>query len=450
MKVSADLSNASPHSEYRDSSFPILPRRVLDLQDLKASGSVKLHLSSSDERSQYVSLSYCWGLESQPTTTTGNYKARIDKIAFRTLSETVQNAIEVTQKLGIRFLWVDALCIIQDDAQDKAREIDGMGEIYRNASLTIAAGNSPSAQEGFLATEPLLKPWKLSLLLPDGFIGNVMVVPRHPFPSGGHKSRHPLNSRGWAFQEYILSTRVLFFGCGDVWWRCQRMTLEPLLVSSFTSSMHDIPTFQHSENFETQRTDPDISLKPSISQRIWQPSEKRLIWERIIQAYSSRKLRDIGDRLPALAGIAARLGALWKDNYLAGLWESFLMQQLSWYKMVPDDLPLGGVYLAPTWSWASVDGAVMLREVIGSIDVEIRDCKVDCESTKAQFGKVKSRTLTLLAPVVPWLSMRGPIQVLFDHRYRRNRSKETVDMYESSLVLMKSGTRKVATLLLAH
>ncbi|KAF4632839.1 hypothetical protein G7Y89_g5284 [Cudoniella acicularis] len=288
-------------------------------------------------------------------------------IDFWSLYKTIQDAIKGTQKLGFRFLWVDALCIIQDSPEDTARETGGVGEIYKNATLTIAAGNSPNAQAGFLAEKPWVKPYKLLFLLPNGSMGKVIVLPYRNFPLCHHKIRSPLSSRGWAFQGYILATRVLFFGCGDIWWKCQRTTLEPLYSTHSWPPTDNLPNFdKHPELFGKGKTEPQVGPpKPlQISERTWHPSEKRVIWAEIIKSYSCRELGDIRVHLPALAGVAARLAALWKDKHLAGLWESFLLQQLSWYKTRPDDLSPNQTYLAPSWSWASVYRTVIMGEPI--------------------------------------------------------------------------------------
>ncbi|KAF4634178.1 hypothetical protein G7Y89_g3938 [Cudoniella acicularis] len=423
------------HSSCSRVVTPLLPRRVVDVMASEGPRylnlNLKLHVTSSGDRGHYVALSYCWGKKAQAKTTMENYESMTQGISFDILSQSIKDAIKITRKLGIRYLWVNALCIVQDSLEDKTREIDGMGRIYSNATLTLAAGNSQSAQEGFLAPKTPLKGYQLPFLLPDGSYGQVMAVPCKP--GQDLAGRFPLNSRGWAFQEYILSTRVLFFGHGDVMWKCRMTPLVPLFSTPFTSAP---------ELFRNVYLYPGISRALEKPQRDWPSSEKSSIWAEIVQSYNNRELSLREDRLPALAGIAERLDALWNDRYLAGLWKSCLLQQLCWYKLRADDLPSNEPYLGPSWSWVSVDPPILFGEPPSSVDVEILECSVELTDSNARFGKVKSGILTLSTLVLPRSYFDNQLAINFDHTYDMQQYKDTRFHLFDPFVMVKLGNRR--------
>lgn len=83
-------------------------------------------------------------------TTLATIDAFTRRLPTSTLPKTIQDAIKVTQKLGLRYLWVDAFCIVQDSPKDLAKEIDAMGTTYNQATITIAAIGAASVEDGFL------------------------------------------------------------------------------------------------------------------------------------------------------------------------------------------------------------------------------------------------------------------------------------------------------------
>jgi hypothetical protein len=130
------------------------------------------------------------------------------KIDWTQLPATLSDAVAVTRSLGIRYLWMDALCIAQDDDTDKAKEINE-GRIYNNARVTIAAANAPSVQSGFL-DGIARRDVPLPILLSGGRYGTLWVRERPPL------ANEPLDSRGWVLQEYLLSPHVLYYGTRDL------------------------------------------------------------------------------------------------------------------------------------------------------------------------------------------------------------------------------------------
>jgi hypothetical protein len=135
---------------------PELPSRVLDV----GSGDFRSHLrlfESHGRCGQYVALSHCWGtLENWPLRTTRESKQEhLENIPFGRLPKTFQDAVKITRTLGIPYLWIDSLCIIQDDVSDWLCESPKMGQIYKRSRLTVAASGARDSSDGwFLKRAP--------------------------------------------------------------------------------------------------------------------------------------------------------------------------------------------------------------------------------------------------------------------------------------------------------
>ena len=193
----------SHHEEHKNCPVgvdSVLPKRVLDLGERKTD-RIKLHLSEPLQHGRYVALSYCWGGPQQLLTTTDTMNSHLEGISFKLFPKTIKDAIIVARKLGIRYLWVDALCIIQDDDLDKQKEIDSMGELYKNSTVTISAAKAKRVTDGFL---DLIVPWnicRLPFTLEDRYYGSMWLTEK---ASREAKASEPLLTRGWAFQELHL------------------------------------------------------------------------------------------------------------------------------------------------------------------------------------------------------------------------------------------------------
>ena len=137
--------SASGHENCQPALKGVLPTRVIDCQD---PSSPRLYVSSPGTCNYYVALSYVWGEDQPYKTTTANLSAYSRSIDCAVLPQTILDAIKCTRSLGLRFLWVDALCILQDSDEDKGRELVRMRNIYRNAYVTIIAATAPRASGG--------------------------------------------------------------------------------------------------------------------------------------------------------------------------------------------------------------------------------------------------------------------------------------------------------------
>ena len=281
----------------------------------------------------------------------------------------IQDAIQVTRDLEFWYLWIDALCIIQDDSEDKNIEISRMGSIYKNATLTIAAANTIGVQDSFLAPRPAPRSCTLPYLLPDGRFGTLWVKPRYT-----DYLPNPLDSRAWALQESLLSPRVLWYGPADLKWKCNVARFAVVWKTSAHYFLYPAASKKHLPR--------SIFGLPEKLATDEEPEEvlRSELWSYVMEDYSRRDITFPEDRLPALAGVASALQKIWKDDYLAGMWNKLLIRHLGWHsapapsvKATPDTdflnlhLPAKDQYRSPSWTWTSYKGHVSVFPFSGLI-----------------------------------------------------------------------------------
>ena len=329
----------------------LLPTRVIDVGIDVNAKSVKLHVSCPRETGQYVALSYCWGSTQCFITTIGSLNEMLSTMPIEILSKTVQDAIETTRDLGYRYLWVDALCIIQDDESDKLREISNMSAIYKDAAVTIAAASASSSHEGFLRVrrnlQPLSRACTVKAHLLNGRVGFIQVASFYDF----HLNlEHNLDHRAWSLQEFLLSPRLLVYSDFEVLWYCE-------------VEAHKTVTKSNVEYIQGLRRIPLRRKAAEEHQPVMSVDEQYKTWKNIIEEYTGRSLSDPEDRLHALAGVSSELEGLWMDNYSYGLWQNNLVKLLAWRPET--NLPRRS-NRAPSWSWASFDCPIRF-DVLSSV-----------------------------------------------------------------------------------
>ncbi|KAH7132718.1 heterokaryon incompatibility protein-domain-containing protein [Dactylonectria macrodidyma] len=245
-----------------------LPSRLLEINKqevrLVETENLKAHhwsLRRPPKALHYIALSHCWGCEATNTKTmASNIASMLKGIPVNTLPKSFQDAIVITLRLGYHLLWIDSLCIIQDDDDDWQRESARMADIYENAVLTIAATRSPDGHGGCFSTvyespyiwrrmrrfqptgsnddteQPVLVHhpdlWRPFEAKRDKFARWFVLRPGHDIRDLSHKGNYgenatdvvtvgyPLLSRAWFFQERLLSSRVVHFGYTELSWEC--------------------------------------------------------------------------------------------------------------------------------------------------------------------------------------------------------------------------------------
>lgn len=324
----------------------MLPSRVVKISAASAdTESIDVSLyETSGEAGEYTCLSYRWGDKLPIRTTTSNLSLFTHGIPWSYLPKTFQDAIQLTRILGLQFIWIDALCIIQDDELDWARESSKMANIYSRSCLTIAAAHAQDCNVGCFVLQDEHPGIRYEIILDqdaDGISYSPYVREEGLPPSPTIDQVIPtptLLSRGWALQERFLSPRVLFFGPQEMFYECN------------AASTRECGMGQVREDPDNQR----VGFRKAISNP--GPNFKNLIkfWHELVANYSSMKLTFRDDMLPAISGLAHRLQELTGSEYYAGIWSHSILQDLSWITSGSQQ-PGPKQYIAPTWSWASTD-----------------------------------------------------------------------------------------------
>ncbi|KAE8160371.1 heterokaryon incompatibility protein-domain-containing protein [Aspergillus tamarii] len=342
-----------------------VPLRLIDVRgfcvnhnhDIECGHNVRL-VENLPVCPKYMTLSHCWGktLGTNAITTKANLPSRMKEIKLDDLPANFWDAISITRRLGIRYLWIDAICIIQDSQADWAQESVKMGHIYDSSYLTIAASASEDSTGGCyrstgirqdkLGGGTLIEITNRLTIASDQPSTLILWAPNL---SEGDRLREPaplvgcaLNQRGWVFQERILSPRTIHFTNSQLVWECRELY-----------EMEDRLPFVTAQDTLSLAMNREIS--PNRIKQIWYD------WL-IGSGYSSRKFTMMEDRLIAIAGIARSLHERTGVPYIAGLWTNNLGFGLGWLEMPKH----GAQYHSqlpnrfnsrrrPTWTWASTD-----------------------------------------------------------------------------------------------
>ena len=309
------------------------------------------------------------------------------RIEFEDLPGTIRDAVLVCRAIGIRFLWVDMLCIIQDDPQDKLEQVKTMAEVYRSAALTIVPAFSLGSDEGFLSEtfENVTLPFQCFRdNTSSGRQGSVYVIKKQR-----DAPNFPIETRGWTMQERLLSTRLLFFHPGRIDWVCQESHLFAGSSSSYSVNMIDESVIRRSDRSFNRS---NVNVKIDVNLQFQR-------WYTLSGAFSRRTLSDPLDRLPALAGIAKELRREFRGigDYVAGLWTTNLAQQLLW-KLDLHAQPQWRLnkYIGPSWSWVSIESSFMLPSCAmapADIRLEILDYEIQHVISSDRYGSLSAASL---------------------------------------------------------
>jgi hypothetical protein len=331
-----------------------LPTRVIDVGNEQNGWKLSLLEPKPDTApAPYICLSHCWGSIPPLMTTTENIQERMEVIDFETLPANFIAAIRVAWNIGIQYVWIDSLCIIQNDSADWEREAANMGNIYEQAYLVVESmrSSNPTETPFYEPYDDLFGPFKITAVDPKA--GQVTLHVRKNL----HDNPVPtvLAARGWTFQEHLLAARVVQLDFYEFVWRCETITM-------CCCSAHSKKVENRKARFkeEISYTGPPL------------PGEHQLThaWTEVVKDYSKRLLTKDSDRLPALSGIAKRFQRVFGTEYVAGLWSEDMINGLCWNVESVHKARRPSEYRAPSWSWASVEGEVRFsRPVhIGSVD----------------------------------------------------------------------------------
>ncbi|KAJ4395972.1 hypothetical protein N0V93_000188 [Gnomoniopsis smithogilvyi] len=355
--LKAELQKLPVDAENDDNSSYYLPDRLIDVSTsnlrLVEGNRVK---AGSAIRQHYAALSYCWGppndADKQSKTTLETLGRHFQSLEFGALSAVLQDVVKTTRNLSIPYLWVDSLCILQDDILDWQRQCSQMNDIYGKAWVTLIAASSRTCNEGFLVPKRRIKqgmrfPYKSSRH-PD-ISGSFVLYFTHAISEAEYVLRvNEITSdltfcqwarRGWTFQEHAMAGARIVFGVTDVY------------------------IGRDSSSYVSRNGDADFQGVLPVT-HFQNDDELHDAWEEILQRYSvftAASFTNSTDLLPALSGLARLYGNILQETYVAGHWASRLHQTLffldyGWGTSRPSMRDIVSKhysqkpYLVPTWS----------------------------------------------------------------------------------------------------
>lgn len=349
-----------PNCGPTDLSF--CPSRLLELGGFE-SGSpdiLQVKLIETKQMSTgmaYACLSHCWGgITPACVTNKDTIQAYLSGISWSKIPRTFQDAMVLTWRLGFQYIWIDSLCILQDDEENWRKEAATMASVYSNSSITIAATSSADCRQGLYRADPSrVKVHELEILISNQRPARVLM---YSVSGGvdwtGHRAyeqtqagtKRPLLERAWFFQEWHLSPRLLHFDEGEIIWQCRCGSLSQ--HEAFEGCPFPHPAAEQFEDASSTGEKASPKLMPKDG------------WLQAVGAYSRLKLtfreKDI---LAAISGVAKKTEQFKLGyTYAAGIWLESLLRELCWEACWPSVSSRLNEWAAPSWSWASVDGPV--------------------------------------------------------------------------------------------
>ncbi|KAL2115207.1 hypothetical protein VTJ04DRAFT_10870 [Mycothermus thermophilus] len=385
------------------------PTRLIDVTD---PSNARLIVTNPAQPLQYAALSYVWGCNQTYVLTKATLQDKQQTLDMPLLPQTIKDAITVTRQLQLGYLWVDALCIIQDSQADKDKELPLMGAIYRNSAVTIIAASANSSTEGFLRpSQPpkfFIPPFDIPLGGQDQNSGLPQETLRLAYREYYLPTSDPTNTRAWCLQERVLSTRILSFSYDGLKWMCGEEHINPSAADEAPRPFYVLSADGPAGSLNTTANNNDTKNASDLDIILL-----RERWYRIRNDYSSRKLTYAGDKLLAISAVAAEVAGRTGWAYLAGMWREHLFEELHWkcekergYVPVvydPDDPSSSSSqqpdpskkseYIAPSWAWPSIVSAPVIDDDMQErqpFRLRILRCEIEPEIPDFEFGKVKS------------------------------------------------------------
>lgn len=396
------------------SGTEFLPTRLLDLGgpgEDEDENTVRIVVTARQEVQdrRYMALSHRWDqFTKSAQSTMHNIEHHEQAISLTTLPPSFQYAACVARQLGLRYLWIDSLCILQDSREDWSKESAQMGQVYGQSFCTIATSNDDLEAYNRLHSD------QESGAIPDsedvsrdiGFLPNwiqlifggalengkedneqgmrlVRIFDKKPSDWESTLEKTVLSGRGWTLQERQLSPRIIHVTSTTLLWECYtcRGSDQVPWTDEVQANVKTKARYRFNDKMKNPRRMPRDH-----------PDHHYGSWYNLVWDYSNRILTHDTDKMPGLAGLAKTMAPMVNDEYVAGLWRRDLISGLLWkarrwasseeceslgapsYQVVP--MPPGSkpsgphgpmehsrpaYRRAPTWSWMSLDGQVIHR-----------------------------------------------------------------------------------------
>ncbi|KAF2678911.1 HET-domain-containing protein [Lentithecium fluviatile CBS 122367] len=356
-----------------------LPSRLLDLRN-PTPDIMRLFCPKKKDGVKYAALSHCWGQltdenKRQFCTTDDNIEERLKGFTFSELSKTFQDAIRVTRGLGIQYLWIDSLCIIQGNQKDWEHEAKRMEGVYASAYCTIAATSAVDSNAGFLERNVSNKYVHVQDASGRRFY---VCTDIDGFDNDVDNAR--LNKRAWVMQERVLSRRTIHFTANQVYFECG----EGIYCENFTMLK---------SSFRKKY----FMLDPEFPARLLGSGNQRTMEfiQFLSEEYSRRGLTEKTDRCVAISGLEDRIARARKCQTRYGVFQPYLHRNLLWQRSGEERMKRIGykTQVVPSWSWMAYDGSIRFMDIpfeeVDWMKMERRDTSYAIlDSSKAERGWV--------------------------------------------------------------
>jgi len=331
-----------------------MPTRVIDVG--RQGRPPRLMVTSPAMLEAYLALSYCWGPGADTFTLNNRtMQSMLGGIDEAELVRTHQDVLALARAHEIRYVWIDALCIIQGDAADWERESKRMEQVYENAAATIVAGRADDARSGFIANDS--RPDATPCAIPigsDPARGELFVaLPRS-------RAVGPVETRGWCFQEAALSRRAIIYGAEQLIFRCRTGVIAEDFGMKRALTKTASPGSSEGAFIAAINAPPETRSEKTLNE-----------WYHVVSQYSMRRLSNPHDVFAAVSSLARLTQGVLESRYLAGIWENDVVPGLMWIpfnhhwskhpplrRPSPTKFAPPPVIRAPSWSWAAVEGPV--------------------------------------------------------------------------------------------
>ncbi|KAK5653074.1 hypothetical protein OQA88_9361 [Cercophora sp. LCS_1] len=390
------MLSADPHS---------LPTRVLKIISQEdGSLHVKLH-EGNGEKVRYTTLSHCWGRYRPLVTTKANLSTHLQGIRWCDLLKTFQDAIAITHGFNVQYLWIDSLCIVQDDDEDWKRD------------------PSPLASRAWILQERLLSPRVLYFCGDEVVMEVVMECSNHTrCQCSGIDASSP-SPPDWLDNLGVDTHK-------EKTYETLRHRFMETVLSMYGCRMRQVTQlFSQSSQQPTSEWD----LAPRLP---FEVSNKSLeLWDEILHHYCRRKITRLRDRVIGLTGIAGAFGSTGAyGHYYSGLWEVWFVHMLLWCvdvegatdDLIPEPRPDEDPPLLPSWSWAKIRGSWLYRRPVITISQQILARRTLGEllfAVPERFGAVGKGVVTiegwLVTAEVRYDALPGGLT--YAERFRRQR-----------------------------
>jgi hypothetical protein len=429
-----------------------LPTRVIDVGSITKEPRL---VCTNNALGTWTALSHCWGAIRPLVTEKNTLADHCASLPLSKLPPTFREALLITREIGIQYIWIDSLCILQDSREDWLKESAQMESVYRNAVVTILAEGVPDSSVEMASVSSRNKSFDFHIPTAGCHSSEQNAAGKIYFAEDeNHQDywdRGPLSERGWTLQEEILSPRILQFTKNLTFWRC---------VETRASEMFPDPGTELELNpsnvLSSYHAVIDGASKKSAQWSFSYDHNIMAYWYAgVVDAYMLRRVTFETDRLNAIGGIARALQphfkqTLYLPSYHAGLWAHDMCRGLLWSPL-HKKYQRGGTrykqYVAPSWSWASLcfeappgerlSNRSIYRDLLG-IDfiplAVIQNVVIENENEDT-FGKVESGRLDLCGQCCAICTCLVPLAFLdertFEHTNTVSKPKEYLENHSS-------------------